>query len=66
MEQSQIEERLDRISAKLDATYVSAEKTRKYFLYTIIITVVTFVVPLLLLLAALPMFINSYGSLMNI
>lgn len=50
---------------KLDAIYVSVEKTRKYFLWTMIITVVTIVLPLLALAFVLPWMLEtltkSYG-----
>lgn len=50
---------------KLDAIYVSVEKTRKYFLWTMIITVATVVLPLLALVFVLPWFLktlsNAYG-----
>jgi type IV secretory pathway component VirB8 len=39
---------------KIDAIYVSVEKTRKYFLWTLIITLVLFVLPLLGLVIILP------------
>jgi len=45
--------------------YASVEKTRKYFLYTLIITVLMFVLPLLGLMMVIPMFLNSYTSTLN-
>jgi type II secretory pathway component PulF len=44
----------------LQATFRSAEKTRKYILYTAIITILTIVVPAILLAVYLPSFINTY------
>lgn len=44
----------------LEKTYASAEKTRKYFLYSAIMTVLVFVVPLIFLAYYLPSFIDSY------
>jgi uncharacterized membrane protein len=44
----------------LEATYRSAEKTRKYILWTGIITIVTFVLPLIALMIYLPSFISTY------
>jgi type IV secretory pathway component VirB8 len=41
-------------------TYESVEKTRKYFLYTVIATVLMFVLPLIGLMIIIPMFLNSY------
>lgn len=47
---------------KIDQIYVSVEKTRKYFLWTMILTVVTFFLPLIGLLFAIPFFLNTYAS----
>ena len=44
----------------LKQTYSSAEKTRKYFLYTAIVTILMFVLPLIGLIFVIPMFLNSY------
>ncbi len=46
----------------LKKIYVSAEKTRKYFLTTTVITIVTLVIPLIILIFILPKFINTYMS----
>lgn len=47
---------------KLEAILRSVEKTRKYFLWTIVITVVTFVLPLLVFVVLIPKVINTYTS----
>jgi len=44
----------------LEAVHTSVEKTRKYFQWTLIITIVLFVLPLLGLLFAIPSFISLY------
>ena len=44
---------------KLEAIYKSVEKTRKYFLWTLIITVVMFVLPLIGLFFAIPLFLQT-------
>jgi type IV secretory pathway component VirB8 len=46
--------------AKIDQVYISVEKTRKYFLWTLIITVALFVLPLIGLVFALPAFLSNY------
>jgi hypothetical protein len=61
MEQELVK-RIDVLEAKIDAVFVSAEKTRKYFMWTLIITFVLFVLPLVGLVFAIPMFIGSYIS----
>ena len=54
-----MDEQLQRIEQKVDALYVSAEKTRKYFLWTLIVTVGIIVVPLLVLPLVIPFFLSS-------
>jgi len=41
-------------------TYQSVEKTRKYFLYTAIVTILMFVLPLIGLIVVIPIFMNTY------
>lgn len=57
-----IEERLAAQEEKLDAIFVSVEKTRKYFLIMFWGTIIMLVLPLLGLLFAIPAFINSYST----
>lgn len=54
--------KLDAQDRKLDAIYVSVEKTRKYFLWTMIGTIITFVLPLIALMFVLPWAMNSVLS----
>ena len=56
------EQKLTALEAKIDAIFVSVEKTRKYFKWTMIITVALFVLPLIGLLFAIPAFLSSYGT----
>ena len=56
-------EQLNRIEQKLDAVYVSSEKTRKYLLTMVIITVVTVALPILLAIILVPMIMSSLGSM---
>lgn len=48
---------------KIDATYESVEKLRKYFLWTLIMTVVTFVLPLIVAIIAIPFMVSTISSL---
>lgn len=57
--------RIAELETKVDAMYASVEKLRKYFLWTGIITVVLFVVPLIGLIFVIPSFINSYAQIGN-
>lgn len=47
---------------KLEQIFGSVEKTRKYFLWTLIISVALFVVPLIALLIIIPKFLSVYTS----
>ncbi|MGK2848893.1 MAG: hypothetical protein ACSLEX_02385 [Minisyncoccota bacterium] len=44
---------------KIDKIYVSVEKTRKYFFWTMILSLVFFLLPLLGLVFAIPTFLNT-------
>ncbi len=55
--------RLEAQDAKLDAIYTSVEKTRRYFLWTLIISVAMIVLPLVGLVVAVPLMLqNVLGS----
>lgn len=58
-----IEQRLDAQDEKLDAIYQSVEKTRKYFLTIIWISIAVVVLPAIGLLFAIPKFLSTYSSL---
>jgi len=62
MEQNDILKKMEEQDTKLEAIYKSVEKTRKYFLWTLIITLVVFILPLIGLLFAVPAFINTYTT----
>ena len=50
------------LEKKIDAVYKSAEKTRKYFMWTLILSLVFFAIPLIVLVLVLPQFISSIGG----
>ncbi len=52
--------KIEEQAQKIEAIYTSVEKTRKYFLITMWVTVVTFVLPLLALFFIVPMVMSSY------
>ena len=54
--------RIETLEKKIDAVYISAEKTRKYILTMVVITIVTLVLPLVLMVAVLPSFMSSYTT----
>jgi type IV secretory pathway component VirB8 len=47
---------------RLGEIYQSVEKTRKYFLWSLIAMVVTIVLPLIGLAFAIPVFLNAIGT----
>jgi hypothetical protein len=60
--QPDINKKLEDLEKKIDAIYVSVEKTRKYFFWTMIITIVVLVLPLIAMVFIIPSFISSYTS----
>lgn len=58
--EEQILELLKQNQELLQKTYKSAEKTRKYILYTGIFTIMAFVLPLIALAYYLPKFMDTY------
>jgi len=58
MEQD-ILQKFEELDKKLDAIYKSVEKTRKYFLFTLIVSVVFIVLPLVGLIFIIPMFLRT-------
>lgn len=57
---------MDAMEAKLEAVYVSSERMRKFFMWTVIVSVALFVLPLIGLLFAIPSFISTYSTIGNI
>ena len=57
-----VRRQLSEQSTKLDAIYHSVEQTRKYFLWTLIITLVVLVLPLIGLFFVLPGFLSTYST----
>lgn len=56
----EIQKKLTEQEVKLEAIYRSVEKTRKYFLVIIWVTVIGFVLPLIALAFVLPSFLSNY------
>ena len=57
---TELQEKLKEIDAKIEAIWRSVEKTRKYFQVTLWVTIILFFGPLILLTFAIPSFLNSY------
>ncbi len=62
----QLEQRLAEQDRKLDKIYVSIEKMRKYFFWTMIITIATIVIPILALIVVIPWFLGVITNAYNI
>lgn len=60
--EDEFKKRFDQQQELLEKIYQSTEKTRKYFLWTFIISLVVFVIPLIILIFVLPSFINTLTS----
>ena len=66
MDDQAVQQKLSELEKKIDAVYVSVEKTRKYFLWVGIITVALFVLPLIGLVFAIPQFLSTYQEIGNL
>ncbi len=60
------EQNLARLEEKIDAVYVSVEKSRKYILTMVIITIVTIALPILLGALILPSALESVGNMYGV
>ena len=60
MEPATLEVKLAELSQKIDTIYLSVEKTRKYFLYALVVSLVVFILPLIVAVFAVPSFLSSY------
>jgi len=54
----EIAQKLAEQDKKLDLIYASIEKMRKYFLWTMLITIATIVLPIIALIAIIPWFLS--------
>lgn len=54
--------KLEEQETKIQSIYVSVEKTRKYFLWTLILSLVFFLLPLIGLVFAIPFFLGTLGA----
>lgn len=64
MEQ-EILKKLEEQEVKIEAIWKSVEKTRKYFLFTMISSIVMVVLPLIGLLIAIPIMLNTLSTSME-
>ncbi len=60
-----IDSKILELSQKIDAIYVSVEKTRTYLKWTLIATLVMFLLPLLGVLLVIPSLLSLYTSTLS-
>jgi hypothetical protein len=58
----ELKQKIEEQGVKIDAIYKSVEKTRKYFLMIIWITVLAVVIPMIGLVFVIPSFLSNYTS----
>jgi uncharacterized protein YqhQ len=60
--ETDVQKQIEELNRKMDEVYASVEKTRKYLLWTGIITLAIIVLPLIGLMFVVPSFLSSYTS----
>jgi type II secretory pathway component PulF len=60
--EDQIFEKLEQLEAKTEAVHKSVEKIRKYFLATLVVSLLMFMLPLIALIFVIPFFLNIITS----
>jgi CHASE3 domain sensor protein len=60
--EEEILKKIEEQEKKLEEIYHSVERTRKYFLWTLIVTVALIILPLLGLMFVIPKFLSVYTS----
>lgn len=63
--EEEILKKINEQDVKIQAIWESVEKTRKYFLYTLIASFATFILPLIGLIFAIPFLLNSLTKSME-
>lgn len=62
MHDADIAQKLEAQAARLEQIYASVEKTRKYFLASLIVTLAIVVLPLIGLMVIIPQFLGTYSA----
>ncbi len=66
MNEQEILDKIEEQSKKIDEIYVSVEKTRKYFLIIIVVSVIGFLLPLIGMMFVIPSFLSSYTDISSL
>ncbi len=62
----EIIQKIEEQQKKIDAIYISVERLRKYFLWTLVITIVTIVLPLIGLIVLVPWMLHTLTTAYNL
>ena len=60
--ENEILKKIEEQGRRIEEIFVSAEKTRKYFLWTLIISVAFVVLPIIGLIFVIPQFLNTLNT----
>ena len=63
MDEQQILQKLKELDGKVDKVYKSTERTRKYILVMLVISIAVVFLPLIGLIFVIPQFLNIYSDL---
>lgn len=63
--EKEVLEKIEKQEKKLDKIYISVEKTRKYLLFTLIGTLLMFVIPLIAIIIIIPRIIDFYSGILS-
>ncbi len=61
--EKEILEKLEKQEEKLDKIYISVEKTRKYLFFTLIGTLLMFIIPIIIIIILIPRIIGFYSGI---
>lgn len=62
MDETAIGRKLDELGRKIDAAHESAEKTRKYFFWFLVLSLLALFLPLFGMVFALPYFLHLFSN----
>lgn len=62
---NEILKKLEESDQKINEIYKSVEKTRKYFLWTLIITLAVLILPLIAMMFIIPSFLSGYSDALS-
>ena len=65
-QEKQILKRLEELEFKIDKVFITTERMRKYFLWTLIATIAVIIVPLMFLPFAISSLVSSLDTAINI